>query len=679
MAEGITGYFDLYDNSYGITFRVRYAQTYDVATNKSTVEITSLWVKCSAYFGITHYLNGSITINGTKAVTLSSNGVTISAKNEFYKVSGTLGSVDVTHNNDGSKSVSISASVKAYNGESKLRWSVSGSETVTLTTIPRASSLTVSNGTLGTQQTLKITENDSSFTHKLTYKCGSVSGYLLGDDTTTSTALNRAWTPPFELASQNTTGTSVSVKFTLYTYTSGGVAVGSVSKTVTMSIPSEVKPSCSLTVTDPTGYFDKFGGYVQGRSKLSVSIKGTTSHGSPIASYKATANGVSYTKQSFTTGVLASSGSQTISATVTDERGRTSNKATETIDVLAYSAPKITKLSVNRCNADGTENDIGAYVKATYSFSITSLDGKNGRGIKLQYKKSSESTYTTVTLTAAYSATNATHVFAADDGSSYDITLAVNDSFTTSKRSTSVSTAAVIMHFRADGTGMGIGKVSEKTKTLDMGWNMELNGNNILNFGVTGASLKSSRVETDAELETLLQTVYGAMSGATAKLVYWTGYPSATSHGWFGILSKSSDNNGSIKAWSANLTGSLVFKVKFSGAWQPLEWQNPPMDIDVEYRTTERYQGKPVYAKCISIGMLPSNAETTTPHGISNSKNFVAVWGHSGRYYFPTQWNDDKIGTINIYATSTNVYVRTTEAWDNYVAYVTIKYTKTTD
>lgn len=200
-----------------------------------------------------------------------------------------------------------------------------------------------------------------------------------------------------------------------------------------------------------------------------------------------------------------------------------------------------------------------------------------------------------------------------------------------------------------------------------------------LPYGGAVISLKSSRVEDDAELATLLEGVYSAMSGATTKLVYWTGYPSATSHGWFGILSKSSQNNGSIKAWSANLTGSLVFKVKFSGAWKPLEWQNPPMDVDTEYRTTERYLGKPVYAKCISVGVLPSNAKSTTPHGISNSKNFVALWGHSGRYYFPTQWNADSIGTINIYATSTNVFVKTTAAWDNYAAYVTIKYTKTTD
>lgn len=128
-----------------------------------------------------------------------------------------------------------------------------------------------------------------------------------------------------------------------------------------------------------------------------------------------------------------------------------------------------------------------------------------------------------------------------------------------------------------------------------------------------------------------------------------------------------------------NGVGYELIRHKINGTWGEWEWENPPMDVDTEYRTTERYHGKPVYAKCISVGVLPSNAETTTSHGISNSKNFVAVWGHSGRYYFPTQWNDDSIGTINIYATSTRVYVRTTVAWDNYPAYVTIKYTKTTD
>ena len=38
------------------------------------------------------------------------------------------------------------------------------------------------------------------------------------------------------------------------------------------------------------------------------------------------------------------------------------------------------------------------------------------------------------------------------------------------------------------------------------------------------------------------------------------------------------------------------------------EWLNPPMQLGVEYRTTERYHGKPVYAKLISLGLLPDNS-----------------------------------------------------------------------
>lgn len=43
----------------------------------------------------------------------------------------------------------------------------------------------------------------------------------------------------------------------------------------------------------------------------------------------------------------------------------------------------------------------------------------------------------------------------------------------------------------------------------------------------------------------------------------------------------------------------------FVGEW---EYENPPMNLNVEYRTTERYLGKPVYVKTINMGNLPGNA-----------------------------------------------------------------------
>ena len=36
--------------------------------------------------------------------------------------------------------------------------------------------------------------------------------------------------------------------------------------------------------------------------------------------------------------------------------------------------------------------------------------------------------------------------------------------------------------------------------------------------------------------------------------------------------------------------------------WNSWEWINPPMLLGTEYRTTERYLGKPVYAKLVDLG-----------------------------------------------------------------------------
>lgn len=46
-----------------------------------------------------------------------------------------------------------------------------------------------------------------------------------------------------------------------------------------------------------------------------------------------------------------------------------------------------------------------------------------------------------------------------------------------------------------------------------------------------------------------------------------------------------------------------------------VEWLNPPMILDVEYRTVERWEGKPVYAKGIRIGYV--GGSTSVNHGLS--------------------------------------------------------------
>lgn len=123
-------------------------------------------------------------------------------------------------------------------------------------------------------------------------------------------------------------------------------------------------------------------------------------------------------------------------------------------------------------------------------------------------------------------------------------------------------------------------------------------------LATTPVPVDDSRIENDEGLHAKLETIYGDMADSSTKMIYWFGFPSETTHGWFGILSKSSANNGSIVAWSANLQGSAIFKTKFSGSWQPLEWKNPPMVANTEYRTTERINGKAVYKMADSAGNI---------------------------------------------------------------------------
>lgn len=46
-----------------------------------------------------------------------------------------------------------------------------------------------------------------------------------------------------------------------------------------------------------------------------------------------------------------------------------------------------------------------------------------------------------------------------------------------------------------------------------------------------------------------------------------------------------------------------------TGNGTPWEWPNPPMLLGVEYRTTERYLGKPVYVKAVSGGAITADSK----------------------------------------------------------------------
>ena len=409
--------------------------------------------------------DGTLTFNGTKYGfwgRFNTSQKTSGSETMFEKT------INVPHNSDGTKTVSASVSYVTNS------WgTLTASKSLKLTTIPRKSSMSVGNGTLGTEQTLTVTKQASSFTHTITATCKDVKTTICTKSS--STSIN--FTPPLSWASQNTTGTSVSVTYTITTY-SGSTNVGSNSYTKTCSIPASVKPTCSIDVTDPTGYADTYGGFLKGLSKFKVVVTATPAYDSAIASYKTAANGLTYTASSFTTGVLSKSGTLTVSTTVTDKRKRTGT-ASKSLTVLDYSSPLITALTVHRCNGDGTTNDQGEFVRVVFSGSVASLNDKNTAKYILEYKKSTDSEYTTVELTDyanQYAVSDVSYIFPADSGSSYNVRVMATDSFGSGAKTTSASTGFTIMHWLASGLGMAIGKVAELAGVLDIGFKTRFMG-----------------------------------------------------------------------------------------------------------------------------------------------------------------------------------------------------------
>lgn len=407
-------------------------------------------------------------------------GSTVYSKTDrVQRYSGTIssGTKVITHDSSGNASFSVSIQAAVY-GTSV---NCTGSGSFTLDNIPRKSTLTVENGTLGTAQTLTVTKASSGFTHTITATCGSESTTVC----TTSDSTSISFTPPLAWASQNTERTTVSVVYKITTY-NGSTSIGSNGYTKSYTIPSSVKPSCTVDVIDPTGYADTYGGYIKGLSKFEVVVTPTISYGSTIASYSTTANGSTYSSSSFTTDILKSSGTLTISATVKDKRGR-SGTASISNTVLDYAFPSVNLLTVHRCDSDGTANDQGEYCKIVFSAAITSLNSKNTAEYLLKYKKSSSSTYTSVTLDTydgEYSVSEGSYIFAADGGSSYDIQLSAIDAFGATTRSTSMSTTTTLINWLASGLGMAIGKVAELSEYLEIAFQTLFHKNVVLKNSV---------------------------------------------------------------------------------------------------------------------------------------------------------------------------------------------------
>lgn len=450
--------------------RVDWSQSKNVSANTSTITC-KMYLVNDWSLSINSRSTNTTTIAGTKK-TYTSPSISSTGTHLLGTVSHT-----VTHDSDGSKSISMSSVFYIQATLSGTYYdSISASATVTLDSIPRASSVSATNVNMGSATTITITRASSSFTHTLTYAFGSTTGTIATKTTSTSVS----WTPALTLANQIPNALTGTCTITCATY-NGSTKIGSKTCTLTLTVPTSVKPTLtSLTATRVDGDVPStWGIYVQTKSKVTLTINGAAgSYGSTISSYSITGGGFTSTASSFTTGFLNSSGTITFTATVTDSRGRVSSSATVSITVQAYSPPSFTSYLSQRCTSGGTINDEGTYVRGLVSFSYSTCSSKNTVTGSIQYKKSSATSWTSAGV--AFSSETAV-IFgggAISTETSYDIKYTLTDAFTSVSIQDIVSTAAVVMDFKAGGKGVAVGKVAETDNMFEVSedWDVKVYG-----------------------------------------------------------------------------------------------------------------------------------------------------------------------------------------------------------
>jgi len=486
---------------------------------------------------------------------------------------------------------------------------------------PAASKVSAPNGTLATPLNLTVTRYNTAFKHTITYQCGAATGTVVDKSDATTIAWNSTNGNITALAAQNTAGPSVNVTFTITTY-NGTTPIDTDSTTISMAIPDSVKPSVALKVEDAAGYLATYGAYVQGWSKLKITATPTLAYSSPIKTYAITADGKTYHTTPVTTGVVQGKNTLTVTAKVTDNRTRSSNVASTNITVLPYSKPTV-KAIAYRCNSSGAEDIEGAYMRVGFTSTIASLNSKNTATYSIKY--TGVSTPITGTGTSYTSAP-----IACDVARVISVEVTVTDKLGGKTTiSAVIPIAFTLLDFYSTGMGLALGKVATRDG-FDCAMDAYFNGKRLQGVG-------DPTSDTDA-----VNRGYALANFAPAK--------------------EDPDHPGCYYRKVDGIT----------------EWINPPMELNKEYRTSERYMEKPVYVVMRDLGALPnkgSRTENNLAMYVDRIVDAVFNTAKTGACYHNMQEVSWYLGS---YGTTYCVMTTTTDM-SAYTARVQIKYTKTTD
>lgn len=157
---------------------------------------------------------------------------------------------------------------------------------------------------------------------------------------------------------------------------------------------------------------------------------------------------------------------------------------------LAYVKPRITNLSVARCDANGTVKMDGTYALVKFSWACDEPVSQIGIYWKLttapsyDYVEYVSASGTSGTVTKVVGGT-----FSVE--SSYNIRATVWDTIQYTNQPITLSSMMFTIHARPGGNGIAFGKMSELPERVEMGWDIELGEKEVLRDGLIAYTSKT--------------------------------------------------------------------------------------------------------------------------------------------------------------------------------------------
>ena len=433
----------------------------DISANTSTIN----WQLTVSRYTYYHTFNKQ----GDSTLSLTLDGQNVHSNNPVWEVwdgEVTLasGSSTISHNSDGRKTLPFSCTFNPNNG---LHGTITVSGNLSLTAIPRSSSVSVSAGVIGSAVTININRQSSSFKHTVRYSWAGKSGTIA-----TNVDTSTIWTIPLDFA--NDIPNSASGTGTIYVDTySGSTKTGTQSATFTASVPANLKPTFSgITLSDlnsaaqnliPSGNT-----FIQIISNIKVAFNGAAgSYGSSITGYYAEIVGKNQSTSSNggSLGIMNYHGTVKIRASVSDSRGRWSDTREISVSVLEYFAPA---LSFSIARTGSTSSTLTVTRNAKVAPLTVSGSQKNTMSLTFKVARLGTTNFQVDTGPATGSWTSISNLVNSQANlagtylanQSWVVIGTLEDKFTRSDFMINVATESVVLSY--DRSGVGVNKIRER-------------------------------------------------------------------------------------------------------------------------------------------------------------------------------------------------------------------------